>query len=107
MSSMDTIISRAYTADMNKLIRNVLIFTFVVSPLVAGGIIGSLQPPNSIYGFAIIFYVIVGIPSIALIGLLFSYLTRKSAKSHIYSVASYAIPASIVIGLEILAALRK
>ena len=92
---------------MNKIFRISLIFSFILSPLIIGAAISSLQKPNSLYGFAIFFYVIVGIPAIGIIGLLISFLTRKSRNAYFYSLCGYGLPALIVFGFEIFAAVRK
>lgn len=92
---------------MNKLLRSAIIIGFIISPIIIGVAISHTQPKDSDYGLVLIFYLIAGIPAIALIGLIVSFLSRRSINANNYSFSGYGVPALMVAGLEVCVAISR
>jgi len=88
---------------MTKPWRITTIAALITSPLWIGIILNTVHKtgPEDWSGLAIIVAVIFGVPLIAILGLLFSFMFRRRLNAARLSIASYLVPASIVVIWEI------
>jgi hypothetical protein len=78
-----------------KIKYTLLKIALVLSPLIVGELVGLLLPVNTDYGAGVIFISFLGIPFIALTGLVTTFLTRKSSKASYNSLMGFVVPAII------------
>ena len=89
---------------MNKTLRTLLIWALLLSPVWVGLVVVRLQPyrqgdPVMMLGQAL------GVAVIGIVGLILSVRVRKSDSADKLSVIGYAVPAVLVCGYQLFAAL--
>ena len=86
---------------MSKTKHNLTVIALVLSPLWIGLLASIGQPSDSLSGLGVIGGAILGIPIIAVIGLVISLLTRNSFSADRSSIIGYAVPAVLVCAYEL------
>ena len=91
---------------MNKNAKRVIaVLLLILSPLIASFVINAFRNNVSLFaGFDMIIVAIIGIPVIAIIGLLTSMYNKGTEKEA--SIVGYVVPAVIVIAYQVLVALK-
>jgi hypothetical protein len=86
---------------MSKIRQSVIILGIALSPVWVGclAIIG--QPSDSLAGLAVLFGAILGMPVIAITGLVVSFSCRNRPNANQLSIAGYAVPAVLVCAYEL------
>jgi hypothetical protein len=87
---------------MSKLSYWLLIFILIISPIVIGIVTSPLQEGDD--GWDILVISILGVPLIAVCGIIGSFLFRSRKDAKKWAIVSYIVPA-VVIGILLLSAL--
>jgi hypothetical protein len=93
---------------MMKYLRIPLILALILSPYWVGYLLTLSKPPDSDVGLGLFIVAIIGVPLVAVCGIIISFLTRNKITSNtstIWSVMSYAIPALLICGYEFIGTL--
>jgi nitrogen fixation/metabolism regulation signal transduction histidine kinase len=88
------------SSSKDRIISLLIKIVAVFSPALVAAMTANNQSSDSVYIIGAGIDVVVGIPLIIIVGLLVSYLTRKSPQSKIYSIIGFVAP-SIFISLAV------